>query len=275
MKTLTLACLACAAAALSCSTSRAQSAAPSASPPAAQAPGAWTWKKSLPAGATVELRNVNGGIEAGAAAGDTVEVVATTTGNAADLADLKVEAVEHAGGVVICVVYPAPPGEPANECKPGGGRMRIRKGFKGAADLRVKLPARARLEGRTVNGGIKVETLAGAADLQTVNGSVTVDSAAEVRARTVNGSIKASLQRTDWRGELALETVNGSVTVELPASASADVSAATVNGAINTDFGLPTGDRPGPKATSGRLGAGGRTLSVKSVNGSVNIRKRG
>ena len=116
----------------------------------------------------------------------------------------------------------------------------------------MKLPANVRLQGRTVNGGIKTASLGGPADLATVNGSIQVDSAAEVRAKTVNGSVTAKMDRTDWKGELELTTVNGSVKVELPASANTEVKGGTVNGSIDSDFGLPVEGKWGPKQRIGQ-----------------------
>ena len=232
------------------------------------------WKQAVAPGSALEIRNVNGAIEAGAAAGNQVEVVAVKKVKEGNPADLKIEVVRHAGGVTVCAVYPANDGEPANECKPGGGRMKIRKGYEGSVAFTVKLPASVRLEGRTVNGGIKTASLGGPADLATVNGSIQVDSAAEVRAKTVNGSVSAKMDRTDWKGELELTTVNGSVKVELPASANTEVKGGTVNGSIESDFGLPVEGKWGPKRVSGTIGAGGRLLNVNSVNGSLQLRKR-
>lgn len=94
-----------------------------------------------------------------------------------------------------------------------------------------------------------------------------------MRAKTVNGSVTAKMGRTDWQGELELETVNGSVRVDLPASASTEVKGATVNGSIESDFDLEVKGRFGPKKVSGTIGAGGRVLNVKAVNGSIQLRR--
>jgi DUF4097 and DUF4098 domain-containing protein YvlB len=92
----------------------------------------------------------------------------------------------------------------------------------------------------------------------------------QVRANTVNGSIHASLGRTDWTGELRVATVNGSVTVELPPEAGTDVTLGTVNGRIDSDFGLAgrSVEPRKPRKRAGTIGAGGRQLKVDTVNGS-------
>jgi hypothetical protein len=234
----------------------------------------WTWKERVAAGGAVEIRNVNGAIAAEAASGPEVEVTVTKKARKGNPDDLKIEVVRHAGGVTICAVYPTAEGSPPNECKPGGGRMNVPSGFEVSAAFTVKLPAGLRFQGRTVNGGITASALGGDADLTTVNGSIESSASGQVRAKTVNGSVTAKMGRTDWSGELSLQTVNGSVTVELPASASTEVEGGTVNGSIESDFGLEVTGKWGPKKVSGRIGSGGRTLNVKAVNGSIELRKR-
>jgi DUF4097 and DUF4098 domain-containing protein YvlB len=58
----------------------------------------------------------------------------------------------------------------------------------------------------------------------------------------------------------------------MPAGVNADVKASTVNGGIETDFPLTVSGRFGPKNISGRIGAGGRELNIKSVNGGIHWR---
>ena len=240
--------------------------------PAAAAPD-WTWKEKVASGGQLEIRNVNGGISAEAASGPEVEVTVQKKPRRGNPDELKIEVVRHAKGVTICAVYPTPPGSPANECKPGGGRMNIPEGYEVTVAFEVKVPAGLRFQGRTVNGGITAGTLSGDTDLATVNGSIQSASSGQVRAKTVNGSVTAKMGRTDWQGELELETVNGSVRVDLPASASTEVKGATVNGSIESDFDLEVKGRFGPKKVSGTIGAGGRVLNVKAVNGSIQLRR--
>ena len=110
------------------------------------------WTGKVAAGAAVEIKGVNGGIVATGAAGGDVEVTAVKKGRKSDPTEVKVEVVEHAGGVTICAVYPST-GAP-NECKPGeGGRMSVRDNDVNV-EFKVTVPAGVRFIGRTVNGGI-------------------------------------------------------------------------------------------------------------------------
>jgi DUF4097 and DUF4098 domain-containing protein YvlB len=68
--------------------------------------------------------------------------------------------------------------------------------------------------------------------------------------------------------------VNGSITVTLTGDINADVSASTVNGSISTDYPLTVQGRFGPKRLHGTIGSGGRALSMATVNGSIELRRR-
>jgi DUF4097 and DUF4098 domain-containing protein YvlB len=74
-----------------------------------------------------------------------------------------------------------------------------------------------------------------------------------------------------WSSDLSFSTLNGGITLDLPANASAEVEAKTLNGSINSDFPLPTSN-PRNKHVKGRIGAGGRSLLLKTLNGSINLR---
>jgi len=53
-----------------------------------------------------------------------------------------------------------------------------------------------------------------------------------------------------------------------------EVHASTVNGEISTDYPLTVRGRFGSKRISGTIGRGGRELSLGTVNGSIEIRRR-
>jgi hypothetical protein len=246
--------------------------------PAASQAGArqedFHWSGNVAAGAAVEIKGVNGGIVATGAPSGEVEVTAVKKGRKSDPAQVKIEAVEHDGGVTICAVYPSEGGTP-NECKPGeGGRMRVRDNDVNV-EFTVKVPAGVRFVGRTVNGSIHASHLAADAEAHTVNGGIELDSAGTARAETVNGGITARLGRADWTGTLALKTVNGGIDVSVPAGLSADVKASTVNGDIETDFPLTVTGRISRRSIQGTIGGGGRLLEMETVNGGIALRRAG
>jgi putative adhesin len=232
------------------------------------------WSGSVAAGAAVEIKGVNGAIEATGAPSGEVDVTAVKKGRKSDPAGVKIEVVEHDGGVTICAVYPSEGGAP-NECKPGeGGRMRVRDNDVNV-EFRVKVPAGVRFVGRTVNGSITASHIAADAEAHTVNGGVELDATGTARAETVNGGIKARMGRADWNGELKLKTVNGGIDVAVPAGVSAEVKASTVNGDIQTDFPLTVTGRISHRSIQGTIGGGGRLLEMETVNGGIQLRQAG
>src|SRR5262249_42546047 len=77
------------------------------------------WQGALARGKAIEIKGVNGGIEATAGSGREVEVTAVKRGRHRGRAeDVEIKVVEHAEGVTICAVYPTHGSRP-NECQPG------------------------------------------------------------------------------------------------------------------------------------------------------------
>jgi hypothetical protein len=233
------------------------------------------WHGSIPEGRTLEIKGVNGDIEASLASGGEAEVVAVKRAKRSNPDSVEIKVVEHADGVTICAVYPSA-GFRHNECGAGdGGRM---SADENDVEVRftVRVPQGVSFRGRTVNGEIRADGLAAPVDVETVNGDVRLAAEGSARAQTVNGSIKASLARAAGSEPLEFETVNGSIELQLPADVDADLRAETVNGDIESDFPIETRasrrHHP-PTSAHGRLGSGGRTLKLETVNGSIEVRK--
>jgi hypothetical protein len=231
------------------------------------------WQGRIPAGRTLEIKGVNGAIEASPAAGDEAEVVAVKRGHRSDPSQVEVKVVEHATGVTICAVYPGSHAGRANECVPGeGGRLGAENNDV-EVDFTVKVPPGLRFAARTVNGSVQAEGLDGDVEARTVNGAIKAATKGLIDAETVNGSINASVGRSVGTSPLRFRTVNGSISLDLPEETSADLRASTVNGEIETDFPLTVKGRFTGKSVSGALGSGGRELSLETVNGSIRLRK--
>jgi len=230
------------------------------------------WRGSVDRGDNIEIRGINGGIEAVAASGNQVLVTATKKeGRKGDADDVTIEVVEHAGGVLICAVYPNKRGKEENRCSPGDSHLSNHDNDT-SVQFRVEVPAGINLEVGTVNGEVDVRNLDGDVQASTVNGDVHVESAGTVEASTVNGSIEARMGQ-DLKSDLTFETVNGSVTVELPAGANADVSASTVTGGMESDFPLTIRGRFSNRRMSGTIGNGGHNLEMSTVNGTIILRR--
>jgi DUF4097 and DUF4098 domain-containing protein YvlB len=237
----------------------------------------FSWSGDVARGRSIEIKNINGAIEAVRASGGQVRVTAVKRdGSRGEADDIRIETIEHAGGVTICAVYPTPDNQRQdNECAPGdGGRMNTRNNNANVA-FRVEVPAGVQFVGRNVNGDVIATTLESDIEARTVNGSVEASSTGIVRAGSVNGSVELVMGRSDWSDELAVETVNGKITITFVGDLNTEVSASTVNGGISSDWPLTVRGRFGPKRVSGTIGnGGGRTLALSTVNGSIELRRR-
>ncbi|HEX2456208.1 MAG TPA: DUF4097 family beta strand repeat-containing protein [Vicinamibacterales bacterium] len=234
----------------------------------------FTWRGAVLQGNTIEIKGVNGDVTAGPASGNDVEVTAERKSRRNDPEDVKIEVVQHGEGVTICAVYPSTDASRPNECKPGNeGRMNVQNNDV-TVKFMVRVPAGVRFIGHTVNGDVEADSMGGPVSLKTVNGSATFGTTAYGEASTVNGSIRGSLGSGMWNDALTFHTVNGSITLDLPGDTSAAVRARTVNGDISTDFPITVSGRFTPRRLDGTIGAGGRTLDLETVNGSVRLRKR-
>lgn len=232
------------------------------------------WQGRVDRGDAVEIKGINGDIDATFTSGSEVRVRAEKKARDDDPNEVRVEVVEHGDGVTICAVYPDDGGR-KNECKPGDAGHLSSRDNDVAVHFIVEVPAGVEFRANTVNGGVDAAGLQSDVRASTVNGGINVSTSGLAKASTVNGSIKASMGRADWTGDLDFNTVNGSITVEMPADAGAHVKASTVNGGLETDFPLTIQGKFSNRKMEGTIGGGGRDLSLETVNGSIRLKKSG
>jgi Uncharacterized conserved protein len=239
----------------------------------ASAENDFRWNGRIEAGRTVEIKGINGSIHAEPSSGSEVEVVASKESRRSNIQDVQIKVVQHEGGVTICAVYPTPEGRSANDCTPGRNWSANTRNNDVQIDFKVRVPQGINFSGRTVNGEVETGLIGGNVEAFTVNGSVRVAATGYAEAHTVNGSINASLGSANWNGELDFRTVNGEITLDLPADLSAQVSAETLNGDISTDFPMTVQGRVSRRRLNATIGAGGRELNLKTINGGINLRR--
>jgi len=242
-------------------------------PAEAQQRADFTWKGRLAKGKTIEIRGIMGDVRAELAAGPDVEVTATKTARRSEPEDVRIEVVEHEDGATICAVYPARRGKPGNECRPGGGGNNSSENNDVSVRFSVKVPAGVRFVGTTVSGDVIARSLKSDVELRTVNGGIDASTTGYAEATTVNGSIDLVMGSVGWPRHLEYSTVNGGITIQVPDGIKADVEAETVNGDIESDFPLTVSGRFGPRRLSGTIAGGGPLLSLRTVNGSIELRR--
>jgi DUF4097 and DUF4098 domain-containing protein YvlB len=149
---------------------------------------------------------------------------------------------------------------------------------------------------QSVNGAIEVTKASGRLKAEAVNASVTVrDSSGEVEASTVNGKLlvtggsfdRVSLESVaggvrfesglSARATLSVETVSAAVDLFIPAGFGAEFSVSTFSGAVTNELG-PAAEKTSrwtpEKELSFTTGSGGARVTVETLSGAVNIRKR-
>lgn len=238
-------------------------------------PSDFNWHGSLAPGQSIEIKGINGDVRAERTTGSEVTVEAVKSGRHSDPNSVSIQVVPHADGVTVCAVYPSNNWSRPNECQPGsGGRMNVNNNDV-KVEFTVHVPAGIHFIGHTVNGEIEATSLAGDVRAHTVNGKVRISTTGWAEAKTVNGSIHARLGQAGGSRPLEFHTVNGGIDLELPPNVNASVHASTVNGHISTDFPLMIRGRFTGREITGEIGQGGPELSLKTVNGSIDLHRAG
>jgi putative adhesin len=235
----------------------------------------FNWHGRIAAGKRLEVKGVNGDVRAVLASGAEAVVNARKHARRSDPDEVEIKVVESDEGVTICAVYPTPPrARQENTCEPGDRWHTNTENNDVAVDFEVQVPAGIEFNGQTVNGEMSAEGLKGDVRASTVNGSVRVTTTGLAEASTVNGSVYAQLGRADWTDDLEFSTVNGGITLILPnGKLDTEIRANTVNGEIETDWPLMVTGRFSQRRLKGTIGAGGRGLSLSTVNGEIRLKK--
>ena len=157
-------------------------------------------------------------------------------------------------------------------------------------NLTIKVPYRFTLKLSTVNNGaITVDNVTGELEINNVNGPITLTNiSGSAVANTINGELKATFRQVDNQAPMAFSTLNNRVDVTFPASVKATVKLKSDRGDIFSDFDIAI-DKSQPQATRsnqsgmyrvtiedwvyGKINGGGPEVMMKSMNGSIYVRK--
>jgi hypothetical protein len=219
---------------------------------------------------SIELREVDGGIQVGAGAADEISLVAHVRSRG-----VGPQPGKENGGFFVTRLE--------------GDTLRLGREEKRSivvsipflerrrlnVDYELHVPPTTHLTLRTVNGQITTIGVNGESNLTTVNGAINVDTEGDrqLNAKCVNGSVKATFRR-DFQGA-HLKTVNGSVEAILPPSASFACDLSQVNGDFEATFPLSIHSHPGSRQVSGEVNGGHYPLRITTVNGDIAVANGG
>lgn len=242
----------------------------------------------LRAGASLAVRNVNGGITLEAWNRNEVQIHAEkkVRAGSSDAArklmnEVKIEVGQNADGLRIDTKHP----------RRDNGFFDWLFGNQASISVtyKIRVPRQLAADVESVNGGIALTGTRGKARLATTNGGITATDvqgdlrlgsvnggievhrgAGALRADTTNGGISAELADFPDSGELRLTSTNGGIDVSLPRDARISIDAATTNGRVQTDLPVE-GGQPGKRSFKGEVNGGGATLYIRTTNGGIDI----
>jgi DUF4097 and DUF4098 domain-containing protein YvlB len=157
--------------------------------------------------------------------------------------------------------------------------------------IAIKVPSNlTALKLNAVNdGGITVTNVSGELEINNVNGPITVkDVSGSVVANTVNGPVVVTFKSVDGKAPMAFSTLNGDVDVTFPADLKSNLKLKTDRGGVFTDYEIAVDkSQPQVKKTEenhmyrlnvdswiyGKINGGGPEMMMKTMTGSIYIRK--
>ncbi|HJR41754.1 MAG TPA: DUF4097 family beta strand repeat-containing protein [Gemmatimonadaceae bacterium] len=230
------------------------------------------WRQAMQPGSWLRVRNMNGEVRVEGTTGNTAEVVGIKSYRRGDPEDVKFVVIKEGNDVAICALWGERSSCSIDDYRAhwnGRGRDDV------TVDFTVKLPRGVKVHASSVNGAVDVADATAEVEANTVNGRVEVStSTGPVSANTVNGGVIARMSTLPGTADMRFGTVNGSVRVIVPSEFDAEVEMSTVNGRLRTDFPITLSGRIDPKRLSARIGKGGRRVTMKTVNGSVDLEKQ-
>ena len=218
----------------------------------------------------VSLSNVNGSVTIDTWERNEVKLEAVKTADDKEkLADVEIKIEARRDAIIIETQY--------DNWKRDSNSREWRNYGKLTVDYRLTVPRNAVLdEIETVNGSVNIANSNNLTKASSVNGDViAVNLRGTADLSTVNGRVEANFDQLQSSSRINLDTVNGTVNLVIPSDANATVKAETVNGSISNDFGLPVrkGEYVG-RDLYGKIGSGEVQISLESVNGGLNIRRK-
>ncbi len=224
----------------------------------------------------VYVRNLNGPVRVEPGTGTKVEVTAVKRwrrGNPEDVTINVRQSGSGRGDIIVCALWKNRDSCDEDGYHGGSGSWSWWNNNDVSVEITVRLPEGVRLDASTVNGGLTIDGATTDVVAKTTNGSIDARSlGGPVSAKTTNGNIDVRAGALD-RGRTEYTTTNGSITVELPARIDADLDMRTTNGRVTSDFPVTIEGSFSNKRIRGKLGNGGPTVRIATVNGSIRLRK--
>ena len=235
------------------------------------------WHGAVSDGQWLRLRNLKGDVTIEASTDGQVQVSGHRVTHGVRAEQVEFATINDANGVVLCALHGRRGHCGASDYRAGGGGIWDRLMFRSGVDVawEIRVPAGVKVDVSDVNGSVKIAGVTSDVIANTINGSVKASTTAgSIHARSVNGNVVVDMAGTGALTDVDLKTVNGSVTATLPDNVAAAVEMGTVNGLVESQFAVTSTGKINRHRLVGTIGTGGAPVSLKTVNGSVTLRKR-
>jgi len=239
------------------------------------------WAENMSSGQTLEVKGIIGEIRATLASDNRAQVIARKRGTSGDFDEVAVEVARDGDRIIICTVYGSWK-HGRDQCHPDHPEVQDRDRYRNQSidvevDYEVRVPAGVDFEAAMVSGDIDADGLRSDVSVNTVEGWIHVVTTGRAWANSVSGDME--IQMDDFSGgDLDFSTVSGDITLWLPSDFSADVEFSSLSGDFDSDFDINIRrqrSRWVGSSIEGTIGReGGRDMSLKTVSGDVELRRR-
>jgi hypothetical protein len=242
-------------------------------------PAIFAWQGALKTPGSVNLHNINGRVDVKPSDDDTVRITASARWHRGNpKTDLKFDVSSVDGTITVCVIWNG--GSCAASDGATAGRilnsiLKMRGGTDAIVELTVSVPARVKLDVSTLNGSVNVAA-SGPVKARSMNGAISIATAiGPVDAESMNGNVDVRMTTLGEAGPVRSVTMNGTASAYLPGKLDATVALSAGNGRIGSDFAVTTKGNLDDAAheLNGMIGAGGREITVSTLNGSAWLRR--
>jgi len=223
-------------------------------------------EKNFPVTSKIDfsLNNINGAVTINSWAENNIKV----------LVNISAKTQESRDDVIINMIHKNQKVTVSSDYKERGYNQN-KQGAK--VDYQIWLPADSNLSDiELINGNLIIRDISGKVEAQVVNGTIKASAlSGDSRISSVNGNVDVLYSLNAMNvNSIDIETVNGSIKLYLPEYINAAITADTMHGSINTDFGLEAKKNSFfGRNLRGNIGSGGKLINLDSVNGSIKVLK--
>jgi hypothetical protein len=140
----------------------------------------------------------------------------------------------------------------------------------------IRLPRRVRqIEIKSADSEVKLVKITGEVSVNVQGSSIEMeDVSGPLHTKIVKGDTQATLSSAP-SGPLEFSSVSGDIELRLDGNINADITAETIDGEIDADdeLKLKVEKRPMGQSVTGRIGTGGMSIRIKTINGDIKLKK--